>query len=128
MEGSDHYYLVTKELSNNSSIPLITLIKNMTYCFNEDLSAYIRWATSTLERLLAREMEDQEHNLFNRLCFRPSISVKRNERLETHSIELKKFTCGLAVGGVVRYQFVWDQAPYFIHFGSLLQIKESIIL
>ena len=41
VEGSDHYYLVT-EPGNLSSIPPVTLIENMTYCFNEDLSAYIR--------------------------------------------------------------------------------------
>ena len=41
VEGSDHYYLVT-EPGNHSSIPPVTLIENMTYCFNEDLSAYIR--------------------------------------------------------------------------------------
>ena len=40
VEGSDHYYLVT-EPGNHSSIPPVTLIENMTYCFNEDLSAYI---------------------------------------------------------------------------------------
>ena len=83
VEGSDHYYLVT-EPGNHSSIPPVTLIENMTYCFNEDLSAYIRltnqedqkghclkiWTQSIeFEKLfwslpfLTKEIEDQNHIL-----------------------------------------------------------------
>ena len=51
VEGSDHYYLVT-EPGNISSIPPITLIENMTYCFNEDVSAYIRLTFVILCQLL----------------------------------------------------------------------------
>lgn len=50
VEGSDHYYLVT-EPGNLSSILPLTLIANMTYCFNEDLSAYIRCFYSNLSSI-----------------------------------------------------------------------------
>ena len=53
---------------------------------------------------LAKEMKDLKHILFD--------------------FKIHVWSCGSGV----RYQFVWDQAPYHIHFGSLLQIKESIRL